>query len=117
MGGYNEKIEYRNASDVIVASSLKAALAELGGANTHNAHIGFVNKFRDLLSDGKYVRINEEIIDTGSNLKYKLFVDILKKLDIVDNINDKMGKLEIGYLEKDIDENLHTVRRQRGSLV
>ena len=39
----NEKIEYRNASDVIVASSLKAALAELGGANIHNAQIGFVN--------------------------------------------------------------------------
>lgn len=108
----NEKIEYRNASDVIVASSLKAALAELGGANTHNAHIGFVNKFRDLLSDGKYVRINEEIIDTGSNLKYKLFIDILKKLDIVDNINDKMGKLEIEYLEKNIDENLLKVRNQ-----
>lgn len=108
----NEKIEYRNASDVIVASSLKAALTDMGGANTHNTHISFVNKFRDLLSEGKYVRINKEIIDTGSNLKYQLFIDILRKLDIVENINDKLGQLEIEYLQKDIDENLLRVRNQ-----
>lgn len=112
-----EKIQYRNASDVIVASSLKTALTNLGGANTHDAHIDFVNKFRDLLSDGKYVdrkyvKINEKIIDAKSNLNYELFIDILKKLDIVDNINDKMQPSEIESLKTDIDKNLLKVRNQ-----
>lgn len=112
-----EKIQYRNASDVIVASSLKTALTNLGGANTHDAHIDFVNKFRDLLSDDKYVdrkyvKINEKIIDAKSNLNYELFIDILKKLDIVDNIDDKMQPSEIESLKTDIDKNLLKVRNQ-----
>ena len=112
-----EKIQYRNASDVIVASSLKTALTNLGGANTHDAHIDFVNKFRDLLSDGKYVdrkyvKINEKIIDAKSNLNYELFIDILKKLDIVDNIDDKMLPSEIESLKTDIDTNLLKVRNE-----
>lgn len=99
----SKSIPLSEVSDNLLASSIKSSIINIDKSNKHRIHFEIVPTLTNLNSE--VLRISEVLIDTGSNLNWERFEDILEKL----GINSESYKPNNMLIDKHLLKNRNSI--------